>query len=766
MFLTGDVDMRYRITGVIIAAIFLLFAIGCSNNGSPIAPGTQAPAAASYSANHYSWGLWHFTGDEETGSLDAVQLREGNFHLNALPFLEPPPLLNLTIESVEFNGDVIETDIGLRHPFLGMNKFTGFDVCGIFITSGSVSGFTDPALLMAGEGEARLLNPDGYSRWWNPAEFPVNPGTMYGYKDGLLGATDASQDYNCTLNAYKYYCDDLDDISDTLADVTLENRGMFSAGQKNVRHYTIEKALGPLAFNYAVDACWKMYVGYPPIDQNDFPPDANRVEAWRIDVTEMDNSLYYEDGDNGGDLSLSVDIYNWFDPDLNIVRVEAPGQVPATASSVAVNGGAGYSTYQVDIFDCTPSAAGELELLITVESEETGYGGLLPGEEVSAYFTITVEVDDEVPQLTGCPDVTNQAYPFTATPTTEDWRWCYLMPVVSGDTFSESCIDYDFLNNDQDRLVVNGRDSLNQIGALTPVLYSHGLNPEVFITGVETCSIDCDLTDRIVYVLFDDSVLGGGNDLDVLIPLRTDVVEGADTTFHVYDISEASEIGTGYNVDAKIWAIETDAYDNIWVLDENRYMHHFINNGSSYTEDTETGFDLDDTIPSFSGIVYDMGIDYYNEAFYILTNGAEDGILYRVECDGAFNTTVEGNANPMLNVWQYTNNDRADIVIDNLDSSGNILQGEQDAQILCVANIPGDHFGDQSWMASKIGITRVDAALGSAVKYTFTGNENVGYGACCSAINSRTNSMYTKCGPPYGNQYIVQTIFVPTSEWY
>ena len=69
-------------------------------------------------------------------------------------------------------------------------------------------------------------------------------------------------------------------------------------------------------------------------------------------------------------------------------------------------------------------------------------------------------------------------------------------------------------------------------------------------------------------------------------------------------------------------------------------------------------------------------------------------------------------------------------------------------------------------MASKIGITRVDAALGSAVKYTFTGNPNVGYGACCTAINGRTNAMYTKCGPPYGNQYIIQTIYVPEGEWY
>ena len=61
---------------------------------------------------------------------------------------------------------------------------------------------------MAGDGDMRLLNPDGYSRWWNPAEFPNN-GTIFGYNDGLLGAPDSYADYNNTLNGYKYFCDDL-----------------------------------------------------------------------------------------------------------------------------------------------------------------------------------------------------------------------------------------------------------------------------------------------------------------------------------------------------------------------------------------------------------------------------------------------------------------------------------------------------------------------------------------------------------------------------
>jgi len=44
-------------------------------------------------------------------------------HLNALKFLDPPALLNLTLEAVQFNGSLISADIGLRHPFLGLTNF-------------------------------------------------------------------------------------------------------------------------------------------------------------------------------------------------------------------------------------------------------------------------------------------------------------------------------------------------------------------------------------------------------------------------------------------------------------------------------------------------------------------------------------------------------------------------------------------------------------------------------------------------------------------
>ena len=405
-------------------AALMLAAISCSG-GNAVSPLTDDPGMTPGTLNHETqseshslWGLWEFVADPEAGTLDTIQLRTGNFHLNALPFLEAPPLVYLSLESLEFNGNIIETDIGIRHPFLGLTEFTGFDVCGIFISSGSVTGFDNPELRMAGEGDVRLLNPDGYSRWWNPAEFPLGD-TIFNYKDGLLGTPDSTGDYNSTLNAYKYFCDGLDDVTDTLDDVPLESRGMFSSGQKNVRHYTIDITAG-LIFNYAVDACWVFPGGDPPwTAPDDFAPAANRPEPWNAKITETENTLWNDSLENGGNLSLSIDVYDWYDAELNTVKVESPGNFVSVTSITPVGGGEGFSTYEVEIIGATP-AEGSIDLLISIESEDVGYGGLLPDKPVTAYFGYVAEVDDEAPVAVEFPVLIDSSNNYYATRFVED----------------------------------------------------------------------------------------------------------------------------------------------------------------------------------------------------------------------------------------------------------------------------------------------------------------------------------------------------------
>ena len=378
----------------------IMTTLGCSGSTGQIPMTPENEAAAATYGSHMSWGLSQFIADPQKETLDVIPLRGAEFHLNALAFLEPPALVYLSLESLDFNGNMIETDIGLRHPFLGLDEFTGFDVYGILITNGSLTGFTDTDIRYAGPGDTRLLNPDGHTRWWNPTDFPANSSApISGYIDGLLGAPDSFGEYNSTLNGYKYFCDSLDDPNDPLSDVALASRGMFSAGQKNVRHYSIELGTDGLVFNYAIDACWQFPDGDPPWQApDDFLIEANQVEPWYIAVEETDNTLYYEDGDAGGELHLTVDVYDWANAETNMLYIEAAdGIIPMVGPLTPSGGDMGYSTYTVDITDAYPTTAGDLDLLITIETEQEDFQGFITGTNTSAYFIHTTDVADEAP---------------------------------------------------------------------------------------------------------------------------------------------------------------------------------------------------------------------------------------------------------------------------------------------------------------------------------------------------------------------------------
>lgn len=388
----------FRILGAVLCVVIISCLASCSSDNGNLNPAVPSGKIGTAQDNtRQLWGLWQFTANPDAATLDVVPMRNGSMHLNALLFLEPPALVYLTLESVQFNGNIIEADIGLHHPFLGLTEFTGFDVCGSLITGGSITGFTDSDLIMAGDGDTRLLNADGYTRWWNPAEFPVNTGTMFSYIDGLLGTPDSIADYNSTLNGYKYFADDLD-ADDALDAVVLANRGLFSAGQKNIRHYTIEMGGDGLVFNYAVDANWMFPDGeYPYQAPDDFGPDANRPEAWRINVTETVNTLGYDGEVGGGHLLMEVDVYDWFNAGLNTVSAESLSGINQVTTGTPVSTGDGYATYELDLSGDDLTQDGYIDLLITVASDVTGYQELLPGKTVSAYFMHETFVEDVLP---------------------------------------------------------------------------------------------------------------------------------------------------------------------------------------------------------------------------------------------------------------------------------------------------------------------------------------------------------------------------------
>ena len=373
-----------------------IIGVGCSSGTTfdPVSPEQPGLTRAS-GGNHSCWGFYQFVCDPEAGTIDIIPLREAYMHLNALPFLEPPALVNLTLESLEFNGDLIEADIGLRHPFLGLDEFSGFDVCGIVFSNGAYTGYSDTDINISGPGDFYLVNADGHARWWNPEEFPVNQGTMFSYNDGLLGAPNNFANYDATLNGYKYFADGLEP-NDPVTALDTANRGLFSAGQKNIRHYTLNMGTAGLIFNYAIDACWVFPDGDPPwVAPDDFPPEANRIEPYLVDVTETLNTLWHDGTDFGGQLSLDINIYDWFNLDQDWLRVESPGAFTSVDLTTPTGGGEEYSTFHADFTTVTLDSSNDLMVLITAFTEDEDFQGFITGSTTAAYKMYYADVDDE-----------------------------------------------------------------------------------------------------------------------------------------------------------------------------------------------------------------------------------------------------------------------------------------------------------------------------------------------------------------------------------
>lgn len=380
----------------------LVAGFGCSSGGAegiiPMADtSTTELRNTNIGLSHSTWGLFQFVADPDAGTLDITPLRAGNIHLNAVNFLEPGTISYITIEGPpQFNGNILDVDISLRHPFLGLTQYTGFDVCGILITNGTLSGFNDESIVVAyNPVDTHLMNADGYSAWWNPTTFPPDPThPIFGYLDGAMGTPDSYADYNSTVCGYKYFADDLGP-TDSLGDLDLNNRGTFSAGQKNVRHYTIHLGNEGLTFNYAVDACWKMPMGSPPWSVPDsFSVSANRPESFYISVSEIGNTLYYVDEDDkGGVLSLHITAYDWQGPvTIESVSVEWPGLFDYEEKTSPFAKTELSATYLFELTGDNLATATPVDIFITARDSQTCPElGNIPAFRIERGF----EVDDQ-----------------------------------------------------------------------------------------------------------------------------------------------------------------------------------------------------------------------------------------------------------------------------------------------------------------------------------------------------------------------------------
>lgn len=157
-------NLRLNIPVAILLILALNFMGACSSGESnliePLPPQEAGSRLPEGSESHTLLGYFSVAIDLANKTVDVVPLRDVQFHVNVLPFLEPPPLTNLTLGwetlVIDWDNGTVETDIIITHPFYGAMEFMGFDVKGIVITDGSLDGFEDDDIVISSPNGAAI----------------------------------------------------------------------------------------------------------------------------------------------------------------------------------------------------------------------------------------------------------------------------------------------------------------------------------------------------------------------------------------------------------------------------------------------------------------------------------------------------------------------------------------------------------------------------------------------------------------------------------
>ncbi len=464
--------MLSKSISVITCVAVLALLLGCSGGGgqgSPVAPsiegdpteltggstGQTTDAAdtsepRSIGGNHTLWGLWQGDFDPETGELEIVNLRQAQFHVDVVVQLQAPmpPGISIAINSFDPSTGMIDLDLSIIHPFPNSN-LRGFDVRGIVMGAGdTLTSAFDPSVVFAAPRGLRLRNADGFSRWWNAEEF-TTPG-MYGFTPGDLGMKFFVPE--TTVNSYKYFADVLSATDPVVPAVDPSNRGTFSTDAtppKLTRNYVLQFPMvggsPDFRFQYAIDANWAQPTGTHPKPKpiEDYPLQANCPEAYHIEVDTDGTTAYYTPSENGGDLVLAIEVFDWGAPtnfdgiegEVASIWIESetlldfPVSVPMTPSpgSQTTSG-----IFNVTVEDVHPTGLQNQEVLITVRSSDpTSYeppmsGPAYPaGAALAAYALVEIPISDEIPeQGTITVEVPNGGEVWeTGSDQTIEWSW-------------------------------------------------------------------------------------------------------------------------------------------------------------------------------------------------------------------------------------------------------------------------------------------------------------------------------------------------------
>ncbi|MFH1676210.1 MAG: hypothetical protein ABIC40_04215, partial [bacterium] len=404
--------------------VFILAAISCGKGGNPLQPApdlTNGQAVEVRTSAHSLWGLWDVAIDSKTQTVDIAPIRDAAFHLNVVKYMQPPLPVGLGIDlgDLDLEHGIFEMVVSLTHPF-DDPSLTGFDVKGIFLGKGSETSDWDHSIRYSGLDEARLLNPDGWTRWWNMKEF-TEPG-MFGYTQGILGTKGFIT--NNTMNPFKFFSDDLEAEDEFFVDPI--GRNSFTPDKKtNSRFYRIQFQLvggSPvIQFQYAVDACWASPTG-DPTDLSNFPPQANQAEAYQISVADNGSNAFYDvpSDETGGNLKFSIGLNyhnSWSNPSAVMdeigVVIESPTlfDPPIELNQSNISQVTQYGIiFSLDIPDVTPDSPDHQEILIHASNldltYDQGFGTPAPGKFLESFSIWEPTIIDHKP-VAGIPEIQN-----------------------------------------------------------------------------------------------------------------------------------------------------------------------------------------------------------------------------------------------------------------------------------------------------------------------------------------------------------------------
>lgn len=377
---------------------------GSSKQENPIFP-DPSPQTVVEAPNNYLLFYYNIYFNPEEDIFEVVPVRQVAEHLNIIRFLENgicTDCFKVVGSEPTIDGTYL-IDVQVQHP-LTSPDFTIFDVRGIMIFQGSKVFpasyenylFTsNPSL-----GEGALMNPDGYTTLFNPATTGNGPGGIFGYEKAKW-ASDAWP--NSNLNGFKRH----------ISPGTENTRNALYAATYAEAQYELKFSTGGFVFGYAVDCSWAPPLTQPVQDPMvDFPPDANALEPWKIDITQeaVDQGLT----DQGGALKLFIDIYDHQGRESHFApTVECYELFDGLVTSVLFSDNEDHSTFEVTIQNNKLAPEGDYMCLIAVRDTEDGNYSYY---DLTGYQIINVTVAEFSVQANNPPIAAAHADSYTPDP--------------------------------------------------------------------------------------------------------------------------------------------------------------------------------------------------------------------------------------------------------------------------------------------------------------------------------------------------------------